>query len=157
MTPPRLRLLAVLSAFFAAVILARADDGPAPAVRDEAGLFSPEAARQAAAELDDIRNIYHLDFILDTTPAPPADVAKQLKDAKTNAEKEKILNAWGARRAEEAGGEAVHILIGKDVARGWFGKVYGCVVVTVPPEARSRQFTDADARALHAQLKWFNA
>ena len=80
---------------------------------------------------------------------------KQLQAAKNdNVQKDQILRTWGEQRARAAGAEGVHILICKDVGRTWYGRAYGSVVVTVPPEARG-QFTDADAKALHDYLRWF--
>jgi hypothetical protein len=155
MTLPRLLWIAVPGVFFAAAGV-RADDAPLPAVRDEAGLFSPEAARQASTDLDGIKDIFKLSLIIETAAAPPDDVRNQLKDAKKDAEKEAILRAW-AKRADAAGRESVHVLICEDVARGWFGKVYGSVMVTVPAGVRSSEFTDGDARAIHDQLRWLTS
>ena len=142
--------------FLAPSASARADD-LRPAVRDDAGLFSADAVARATAELGAIRSDYHLDFLIDTVAAPPDDVRKQLLGAKDNAHKDRILRDWAGRRAEAAGGEAVYLLVAKDVVRGWFGKSYGCVVVTVPQAARSAEFTDADAKALHDRLVWFHS
>ena len=66
---------------------------------------------------------------------PAGRRAKATSRAKNNAQKE--LPRLG-ERAEAAGGEAVYILVAKDVAHGWFGKAYGCVVVTVPAGAHCR-------------------
>ena len=41
--------------------------------------------------------------------------------------------------------------------RGWFGRVYGCVVVVVAPEALGRAITAVDAKALHDRLVWFRS
>jgi hypothetical protein len=135
---------------------ARSDDAPPPAVRDDAQLFQPNAAAQASEELKDIGELYGLPFVLETV-ASAEDVKDQLRDAKTSLQKDQVLRDWAAKRAKEADDKAVYILICKDVTHGWFGRVYGAVVVVVPDEARSRQFTDADAKALHDQLRWFNA
>ncbi len=152
MTPPRLSVFAVLGVL-AAAVFARADDAP-PAVQDDAHLFNEPAARQASEELHKIGNKYGLDFLLKTEEAPPEAVQKQLKEAKDTVQKDQVLRAWGADEARKAGGKAVTILVCKDVIRGWVW-TYGCVVVTVPPEARTAQFTEADARRLHDRLRWF--
>src|SRR5437773_11456934 len=115
MTLPRLSLLAMLGVCLAAAGV-RADDGPASAVRDEAGLFSPEAARQASADLDGIREIYKLAFVVETAAATPDDVRNQLKDAKKDGEKESILRTWAKKRSDAVGGDAVHILLCLDLA-----------------------------------------
>ena len=150
-----LPLLAV-AGLLAAAAPARAEDVK-PAVRDEAGLFSPAGVAEATAELGAVRMEYHLDFIIDTVAAPPDEVRKQLQSAKNNAARERILRDWAGERAEAAGGQAVYILVAKDVVRGWFGKPYGCVVVTVPQGARSAEFTEADAKSLHDRLVWFHS
>ncbi len=152
MTPSRLRVFAVLGVL-AAAACCRADDAP-PAVQDDAHLFDEPAARQASEQLHDVGKVYGLDFLLRTVEKPPEEVQKQLKEAKDTVQKDKVLRAWGAEEARKAGGDAVYILVCKDVIQGWVW-TYGCVVVTVPPEARTAQFTDADARRLHDRLRWF--
>ncbi len=141
---------------FAVAVAARAeDDRPTAAVWDEAQLFSPEARQKADEELAEITKNYHLDFLLETVASPPDEVKKQLQAAKTNAQKSQILQAWGARRAEDAGSDGVYVLVCRDVTRGWFGREYGCVVVVVAPEALGRAITAVDAKALHDRLVWF--
>jgi len=152
MTHPRLSLLATLSVLAVAASV-RADDRPA--VRDDAHLFSPEARRKADEEIADIKRVYHLDFVLETASTAPDEVKSQLQAAKTDAQKTQVLHAWGARRAEAAGSDGVYVLVCKEVVRGWFGREYGCVVVTVAPEALGRAITAADAKALHDRLVWF--
>ena len=99
--------------------------------------------------------LYGLDFFLRTEKEPPPDVQKQLRETKDVAQKDKILHKWGTDEAGKVSDKAVFILICKDVAHGWFGKVYGCVVVVVPDEARSSKFTSLDARILQSRLRWF--
>ena len=155
MTFPRFPLFAVLG-LFAVAASASADDRLAPFVRDEAHLFSPEALQKADEEIAGIKDTYHLDFALETVSAPPDEVMKQLQGANTNAQKAQILHAWGTQQANAAAAEGVYVLVCKDAVRGWFGRVYGCVVVTVAPETLGRAFTAADAKALHDRLVWFS-
>jgi hypothetical protein len=156
MAPPRLKMLAVLGAL-AVAAGARAGGGAAPAIRDEAGLLTPDGVQKAEEEARNIHKIYQIPIVVETAEAPPDDVKKQLQAAKDNAEKTQILQDWAGRRAADAGaGQAVYVLICKDVARGWFGlRKYGSVVVTVPPEMPERSFTAADAKALHDRLARF--
>ena len=155
-----LRSLPVLAVFggLAVAAGARADEEAAPAIRDEAGLFTPGGVQQAEEDVRGIRDIYHIPIVVQTVEAPPDDVKKQLQGAKNNAEKAQILRDWAERRAaDDAGKDVVYILVCKDVVRGWFGwRKYGCVVVTAPPETLARAFTAADAKALQDRLTWFN-
>ncbi|HVS34316.1 MAG TPA: hypothetical protein VMS17_01975 [Gemmataceae bacterium] len=147
----RLSMIAALGAL-SAVASARAD-GPA-AVQDDAHLFSEEAVRQANDKLLDFEDDYGVAFIIRTVQQPPADVQKELATARNAAAKDKILHDWAQKEADGAG-KAVYILVCKDAVHGWFGRVYGCVLITVPEGLRSDKFTANDARLLQYRLRWF--
>ena len=153
MTLRRLPVFAVLGVL-AAAVCTRADDAPPPAVQDDAHLFDEPAARQADEELRGVGDTYRLTFFLKTVEKPPAEVQKQLKEARDNVTKDKILRDWGKEEAQKDGRKAVYILVCKEAVHGWIW-TYGCVVITVPAEARSGQFTDEDAQSLHDRLRWF--
>ncbi len=160
MTFRRLRLFAVLGVLAAAVAALRARRRPTCAVRDDAGLFDKEAADEANERLRADVNNYRLDFFLQTVERPPEDVQKQLREAKGNRVREDaILRDWAEQERKNADRNGVFILICKDaVERSFLGwkTMYGCVVVDIPPEARSDRFTDADAKTLeHQLLAWF--
>ena len=150
------RLFAVL-AVLAAAVAARADDRRA--VQDDAHLFDEATADEANTELLNLGRVYDLKFFLQTVEKPDDDVQKQLREAKGNRKREdEILRDLAKRKRTEEGKDGVYILICKDaVERSFLGwkTMYGCVIVDVPDEARNGEFTDADARTLQRQLRWF--
>jgi hypothetical protein len=145
---PRLALLALL----AVAAVGRAETPPA-AVRDAAGLFSEDGRRRADEKLRDLRAIYHLDVVVQTVEAPPADDQERLKQAKSGKERNQAVaeffKGWGAREAEKAEVDGVHVLICKEV----LPKENGYVQVTVwPAGAHADLFPPADQRKLHDKL-----
>jgi TPM domain len=140
MTLPPLFLLAVVGVF-------AASDGLAPAVRDEAGLFSRETRQKADEEIAALRDVYHLDIVVETAVAPPDEVHKKIAGMKP-AHAAPLLRAWAVERADQEIVKGVYILICKEP---------GYVEVVVSPEALQRDFTAYDAKQLHSFLKTMKA
>jgi len=65
MTSTSFRALAVLLLALGLLSTLRAQDAP-PRIRDHAGLFLPEVVNKATEKIVRIREIYHLDVVLET-------------------------------------------------------------------------------------------
>ena len=79
----------------------------AASVRDSAGMFSPEAVRQAQAKLDRIERESKVPILIETVESLPE--AANLKPP----EKRSLINDVATRRARESG-QGVYLLISKD-------------------------------------------
>ena len=152
MTLPRFFLFAVLSVAANAAV-ARADREPQAAIRDEAGLFSPEALQKANERIAELRKTYQLNLVVETVVAPPEEVQKQLQAVKDTSQKEHCLNTWGEEKAQALGVDGVYVLICKEAIHGWFGKVYGYPIVIVQPGAQALGFGAHETRWLQYRLK----
>ncbi len=133
--------LFLLAAAFAAV------DGPASAVRDEAGLFSPEIRQKADEEIAALRDVYHLDIVVETALAPPEALHKEIAGMRPS-RAAPLLRSWAVERADQEATRGVYILICKEP---------GDVEVVVSPEALQQDFTEYDAKRLHALLRTMKA
>jgi hypothetical protein len=136
MTLPSFALLAVVGAI-------TVGDGPAPAVRDQAGLFSAETRQKADEEIGFLQDVYHLDIVVETVVAPPEELRKQIAGMKP-AHAAPLLRAWAAERADQESIKGVYILM---------CKAPGDVEVVVSPEALQQDFTAYDAKRLHSLLR----
>jgi hypothetical protein len=136
MTLPPLFLLAVVGA-------CAVGDGPAPAVRDEAELFSHEARQKADEEIADLRDVYHLDIVVETAVMPPEELHKKIAGMKP-AHAAPLLRSWAVDRADQQATKGVYILI---------CKAPGDVEVVVSPDALQQDFTGYDAKRLHSLLR----
>ena len=132
MTLPSLFLVALVSA---------------SAVRDEAGLFSPETRQKADEEIAALRDVYHLDVVVETAVAPPEELRKKIAGMKP-AQAAPLLHAWAVERADQEATKGVYILICKEAGR---------VEVVVSPEALQRDVTAYDAKQLYFLLRAMKA
>ncbi len=136
MTPPPLLLLVGMGMF------AGAGAGSVPAVRDQAGLFSPEARQKADVEYAALRDIYHLDVVVETAAAPPEELRKKISGMRS-AHAAPLLHAWAAERADREEIKGVYILICTEPRD---------VEVLASPEVLQHDFTNYDANRLHSLL-----
>jgi hypothetical protein len=121
---------------------ARADEAPTPDVKDEAGLFTPEAVARAEKAIADVRKEYHLDLMVDTVPALPPTDHKWLYFWDRRKRNE-FLEEWARKRARAAGVNGIFIQIctrPRDVR-----------VVVWPPE-KGELFTDRDCERVRRFL-----
>jgi len=139
MTLPPLILLVGASMFAAGDVLA-------PAVRDEAGLFSPEARQKADVEITALRDVYHLDTVIETVVAPPDELHKKITGLRP-AQAAPLLHAWAEAQANQAINKGVYV---------WICKEPGDVEVVVSPEVLEQDFTAYDANRLRSLLKNMN-
>jgi hypothetical protein len=120
----------------------RADELPAPDVKDEAGLFTPAAVEKAERLIGEIRTNYHLDLTVDTVKALPPTDHKWLYFWDRR-QRNAFLEKWARERAQAAGVNGVFIQIcnhPRDVR-----------VVVWPPE-REQSFTQADCERVRTFL-----
>lgn len=121
---------------------ARADDAPTPDVKDEAGLFTPEAVQQAEKAIATIRKEYHLDLMIDTVAAlPPTD--HKWVYFWDRRKRNEFLEEWARKRAQAAGVNGIFIQVctrPRDVH-----------VVVWPPEV-AQKFTDGDCERVRRFL-----
>ena len=136
---PPLFLLAIVGASAAA-------EGLAPAVRDEAGLFSAETRQKADEEIASLQDVYHLDIVMETAVAPPEELRKKLVGMKP-AQAAPLLRAWAEAQAAQAINKGVYV---------WICKEPGDVEVVVSPEVLRQDFTAYDANRLRSLLKNMN-
>jgi hypothetical protein len=120
-----------------------AGGGPASAVRDNAGLFSPEAVQKADEEIAALQDVYHLGVEMETITSPAEELRTKIGRMKP-AQAAPLLKAWAEKEASQAAGKGVYILICKEP---------GDVEVIVPPEIRARDFTLYDATRLRSLLQ----
>ncbi|HBI41691.1 MAG TPA: hypothetical protein DDY78_02405 [Planctomycetales bacterium] len=136
MTLPSLFLLAIVGASTGA-------DGAAPAIRDDAGLFSRETGQKADEEIAALRDVYHLDIVVETAALPPVELHKKIAGMKP-AYAAPLLHEWAVEGADQAVNKGVYILICKEP---------GYVDVVVSPEVLQHDFTGYDANRLRSLLK----
>jgi hypothetical protein len=139
MTLPPVVLLAGLSLF-------AADDDLAPAVRDEANLFSPDARQKADEEIAVLRDVYHFDLVIETAASPPAELHKKITGMRP-AQAALLLRTWAEAQANQAINKGAYVLICEEP---------GDVEVIVSPEALEQEFTGYDANRLRSLLKNMN-
>lgn len=92
---PSLLLLAVLPA------------ASSSAVRDEAGYFRPETAREATERIEDIRRRSGKGLVVETVAAVPAAREKELNSQG----RKEFFVLWAEERAAAAGVEGIYVLI----------------------------------------------
>jgi hypothetical protein len=126
--------------------LSAAADGLAPAVRDEAGLFSAETRQKADEEIASLQDVYHLDIVIETAAAPPEELRQKLVGMKS-ARAAPLLRAWAETQANQAINKGVYV---------WICKEPGDVEVVVSPEALRQDFTVYDVNRLRSLLKNMN-
>jgi hypothetical protein len=141
MTPLRPRLFAVLSAL--AVAAAGRAEAPPAAVRDDAGLFGADARADAEDQILRIRDRYHLDVVVETVAAAPADQRDRLKHLKTK-EIAQFMKTWAVERAEAADVNGVYFFICEEPP--------DVEVVVRPEDAFAKALPTADQRRLHSTL-----
>jgi len=107
MTSTSFRALAVLLLALGLLSTLRAQDAP-PRIRDHAGLFLPEVVNKATEKIVRIREIYHLDVVLETVKELSAETIKRLKQARYGNREFQTLTL---ERAHEAGVDGIFILI----------------------------------------------
>jgi hypothetical protein len=140
MTLPHLFLLLGASLF-------AAGGDSAPAVRDEAGLFSAETRQKAEKEIAGLRDVYHLDIVIETAVAPADELHKKIAGMKP-AQAAPLLRAWAEAQADQAIKKGVYVLICEEP---------GDVEVVVSPEVLQGEFTGYDANRLRSLLKTMKA
>jgi hypothetical protein len=106
-------------------------------VKDQAGLFKPEAVKKAN---EAIRELEKKGFLLaiETYPAIPKEMIDRFKALDTKAKNE-FFAEWGLKRAKELGGKTIHILLTNDPKH---------LQVSVAPEAEKSGFTPRDRQTL---------
>lgn len=120
-----LRSMVVWLIVLASPVALRAD---APiGVRDEAGLFRPEAVRQVDKELQQISRIYARDVRIETVKELPPEQKTQLDRSRSSREAARLFAAWATELARDQGVNGVFVLI-SDIPG------YKHVQVTVWPE-----------------------
>jgi hypothetical protein len=119
----------------------------ASAVRDEAGLFSPETCQKADEEIAALRDVYHLDIVIETAVSPPEELRKRIAGMKP-ASAAPLLRAWAVERADQEAIKGAYILICTQPRD---------VIVIVSPEALQQDFTGYDANRLRLLLTNMNA
>jgi hypothetical protein len=136
-------LLPLLSAAFLGLMApaARADDAP-PDVKDEAGLFTPEAVKQAERAIGEVRKNYHLDLTVDTVRALPALDHKWLYFWDRR-QRNAFLENWARERAKAAGVDGIFVEI--------CNRPRDVHVVVWPPE-RAQKFTERDCERVRRFL-----
>jgi hypothetical protein len=137
-------LLPLLSAALLGLSAAgvRAEETPAPDVKDEAGLFTPDAVKKAEHGIAEIRTNYHIDLSVDTVRALPPSDHKWLYFWDRR-QRNRFLENWARERARAAGVDGVFIQIctrPRDVR-----------VVVWPPES-GQKFTEADCERVRSFL-----
>jgi hypothetical protein len=121
---------------------ARADDAPAPDVKDEAGLFTPAAVEQAERAIAKVRELYHLDLMVDTVPAlPPTD--HKWVYFWDRRKRNEFLEEWARKRAQAAGVNGIFIQV--------CNRPRDVHVIVWPPE-RGQSFTDRDCERVRRFL-----
>jgi uncharacterized membrane protein YgcG len=109
-------------------------------VRDQAGFFSPDAARRADQLIGQLRQQTGHTLLVDTLPSVPADQQSQLQSVG----KDRFFQQYTAQRAKQAGISGVYVLITRDPAH---------LQVAVGNEtARAGLFTAADRDRLRDSL-----
>ena len=78
-------------------------------VRDRAGIFSPEAAKKAEAQLDRIEKRTNIPVVIETIESIPG-----LDRAASASEKRRAVDQLAEKRAREMGYEGVYLLISKN-------------------------------------------
>lgn len=121
---------------------ARADEAPAPDIKDEAGLFTPEAVAQAEQAIAKVRKDYHIDLMVDTVAALPPTDHKWLHFWDRRKRNE-FLEEWARQRAKAAGVNGIFIQI--------CNRPRAVHVVVWPPE-RAQSFTEADCERVRRFL-----
>jgi uncharacterized membrane protein YgcG len=106
-------------------------------VKDEAGLFSADAVRQAEEKIQTLHRRARQDLLIETIAAVPADKTRQLKS-----DRALFFASWAQQRAEEAGVNGAYVLICAEPRH---------VQVYVSPDTRTA-FPDKDRDQLRKAL-----
>jgi hypothetical protein len=124
---------------------ARAEEVAFPDVKDGAGLFTPEAVEQAERAIAKVREMYHLDLMVETVRELPERNNKWLKlwNFWNRRQRNSFLENWARERAKAAGVNGVFILICNDPST---------VHVVVWPPEWERKFTAADCERVRRFL-----
>src|SRR5947208_653015 len=78
-----------------------------PPVKDEAKFFSMSALDKANKKIKEIYRDYHLDVVVETMPAIPADLQAKYKEEGKN----RFFSEWVRKRIDDQGVHGVYILI----------------------------------------------
>ncbi len=108
------------------------------AVSDEAGFFSPDAARRADDEIQEIKRQTGKDLVVETFKAVPEDQAKAVRSM-NRAARDAFFAHWAQERARELGVDGVYVLICKSPAQAQ---------VVLGPGTEDRLFPEPDRAEL---------
>jgi hypothetical protein len=144
MTPTARRWLLAAGVFVCWTCLARAEP-PLPGVEDKAGLFKSETLAKAREQIQQIRETFHQDLLIETIPSLPPDNEKRVH-AMTSRELVRFFDRMAKERAAAAGVNGVYILISDDPPK------LRHVQVSVWPESREQTFPARDREALRKEM-----
>jgi hypothetical protein len=143
-------VLALAAVCLAAAGAARAADPP---IKDEAGLFTAGAVRQATEAIQEMRRTEHKDLVIETYPGVPEDRAKAFAGM-TRKQREDFFLRWADERARAREVDGVYVLLCKSPAT---------TEVVLGPDTEDRVFPERErarlARTLplHAWRKNYDA
>ena len=129
----------LVAGWLAAAGATRAEDPP---IKDEAGLFSPGAVRQATEGIEEIRRTEHKDLVIETYPAVPDDQTRAFA-AMTRRQRDDFFARWADERARARGVGGVYVLICKSPPT---------TEVTLGPDTEDRVFPARDRDRLARTL-----
>ena len=113
-----------------------------PAVRDEAGFFTPDTVRKANEEILALRKQFKVDLLIETVDRVASDKITQVREMNA-AERNQFFSTWALDRTSAAGIRGVYVLICKDP---------GHLQVEVGKEAQKEAFTTEDRDKLRDVL-----
>jgi hypothetical protein len=127
---PTVRTLSCLLALNALLTDARAEP-LSREVRDTAGLFDPAVVAKANRQIEDIRNLYHVDVLIETIKEIPPKTREHLEKERNPA---RAFAVWAETMARNADVNGVYMLISTDPN-------YRHAFVTAWPESQREVFT----------------
>jgi hypothetical protein len=118
-------------------------DSPRIAVQDHAGMFKPDAVRNARAAIQQFRKGYHRDLFIETFDQVPAADQKRVASSWSR-QRERYFAEWAAARAKAIGIDGVYVLICERPKQ---------VYVLVYPNTAEQAFTEDNAAELRKHLE----
>src|SRR5262249_19890562 len=121
------------------LLTARPAFAATPGVKDHAEMFKPDTVKSVDAEIQQIKERYHLDVAIETFPAVPDDKKAEFeKVQKDESARNRFYRQWAEERARSLGVDGVYTHIVKSP---------GHIYVALHETAKERQeFSDADAK-----------
>jgi uncharacterized membrane protein YgcG len=114
----------------------------APAVRDEAGFFTPAAARQADDDLAAIKKLFDVDVRIETVKSVPTTRVTEVKEMNPT-QRSQFFAQWAQERMAATNVDGIYVLI---------CKAPGHLQVEVGQKTEKKTFTKEDAVALRSAL-----